>query len=307
MSTHPARTAAEGVRAERALEEGRGAYVCVTAFTDPGCPWAWSAEPFRWRLSWLYGGALDWQLRMVVLSESPQDNVERGFTPQMLADGSAQIARDHGMPIDTRVPPRVGATLPACRAVVAARMHSPASAQRLFRALQIRNFAGELLDERATIERAARAAGLDPEELFEWERHPAVLDELAEDMRLARQPLAAARVLDHKLANWSGGRRYTCPSFELCRKADDVRIAVPGFQPFAAYDVITANLVPAVDRRPNPTSVEEVLDWAGEPLATQEVAVVCDIPFDEARAELGRVAVEWHMGADGLWALSAPP
>ena len=186
-------------------------------------------------------------------------------------------------------------------------MHAPASAQRLFRALQIRNFAGELLDERATIERAARAAGLDPEELFEWERDPAVRDQLAEDMRLARQPLAAARVLDHKLANWSGGRRHTCPSFELCRKADDVRIAVPGFQPFAAYDVITANLVPAVDRRPNPTSVEEVLDWAGEPLATQEVAVVCDIPFEEARAELGRVAVEWHMGADGLWASSAPP
>ena len=134
-----------------------------------------------------------------------------------------------------------------------------------------------------------------------------VLEELAEDMRLARQPLAAARVLDHKLANWSGGRRYTCPSYEMCRKADDVRIAVPGFQPFASYDVITANLVPAVDRRPDPTSVEEVLRWAGEPLATQEVAVVCDIPFEEARAELGRVAVERHMGADGLWSLSVPP
>ena len=26
-----------------------------------------------------------------------------------------------------------------------------------------------------------------------------------------------------------------------------------------------------------------------------------------ARAELGRVGVEWHMGADGLWVLSAPP
>jgi hypothetical protein len=244
---------------------------------------------------------------MVVLSESPQDNVERGFTPEMLAERSAQIAREHGMPIDARIRPRVPATLPACRAVVATRLHAPTHAWPLFRALQIRNFAGDLLDEPGTIERAARAAGLDPEQLFEWEREPAVLDELAEDMRLARQPLAAARVLDHKLANWSGGRRYTCPSYELCRKADDIRIAVPGFQPFAAYDVITANLLPAVDRRPNPTSVEEVLAWAGVPLATQEVAVVCDIPFEEARAELGRVGVEWHMGADGLWVLSAPP
>lgn len=27
--------------------------VRVTEFTDPACPWAWSAEPFRRRLEWL--------------------------------------------------------------------------------------------------------------------------------------------------------------------------------------------------------------------------------------------------------------
>ena len=297
-------TTGEGVRAERALEEGRGAAVCITKFTDPGCPWAWSAEPFRWRLTWLYGNALDWRLRMVVLSERAQDNVDRGFTPEMLAESSGRIARDHRMPIDTRIRPRVPATLPACRAVVAARVHAPELAQRLFRALQIRNFAGELFDEQETIDNAARAAGIEPEELFEWERDAEVLEELEEDMRLARQPLAAARVLDHKLANWSGGRRYTCPSYELCRRSDEVKIAVPGFQPFAAYDVVTANLVPGENRRPAPSSVEEVLRWADEPLATQEVAVVCEISFEEARAELGRVAVERHIGADGLWSLT---
>jgi protein-disulfide isomerase-like protein with CxxC motif len=307
VSTRSVGTAAEGVRSERALEESRGAAVCITKFTDPGCPWAWSAEPFRWRLEWLYGSALDWKLRMVVLSERAQDNIERGFTPEMLAEASAQIARDHRMPIDTRLRPRMPATLPACRAVVATRVHAPQRAQPLLRALQIRNFSGELFDEPEAIEGAARDVGIAPDELFGWERDPAVLEELEQDMRLARQPLPAARVLDHKLANWSGGRRYTCPSYELVRRADDVRIAVPGFQPFAAYDVITANLAPGLDRRPPPSSVEEVLRWAGEPLATQEVAVVCDIPFEEARAELGRVAVERHVGADGLWSLSAPP
>ena len=307
MSTGSARTAAEGVRSQYALGESRGAAVCITKFTDPACPWAWSAEPFRWRLAWLYGSALEWKLRMVVLAERAQDNVERGITPEMVAEGSAAIARDHKMPIDTRLRPRVPATLPACRAIVATRVRAPARAQALLRALQIRNFAGELLDEPATIEGAARDVGIEPEALFEWERDPMVLEELDDDMRLARQPLAAARVLDHKLANWSGGRRYTCPSYEVVRRADDVRIAVPGFQPFATYDVVTANLVPGVDRRPAPSSVGEVLRWAGEPLATQEVAVVCDIPFEEARAELGRVAVERHVGADGLWSLSAPP
>jgi predicted DsbA family dithiol-disulfide isomerase len=296
-------TPGEGVRTERALEESRGAAVCITKFTDPACPWAWSAEPFRWRLAWLYGNALDWRLRMVVLSERAQDNVDRGFTPDMLAESSGQIARDHRMPIDARLKPRVPATLPACRAVVAARVHAPDRAQRLFRALQIRNFAGELFDEQETIDGAARDAGIEPEELFEWERDRAVLEELEEDMRLARQPLPAARVLDHKLANWSGGRRYTCPSYELCRRSDEVKIAVPGFQPFAAYDVVTANLVPGENRRPAPNSVEDVLRWADEPLATQEVAVVCEISFEEARADLGRVATERHIGADGLWSL----
>ena len=59
------------MRSEQALEEGRGAYVCITKFTDPGCPWAWSAEPFRWRLAWLYAGAIDWRVPMIVLAESP--------------------------------------------------------------------------------------------------------------------------------------------------------------------------------------------------------------------------------------------
>jgi hypothetical protein len=110
-------------------------------------------------------------------------------------------------------------------------------------------------------------------------------------------------VLDEKLANWSGGRRYTCPSYEIVRVADGVKIAVPGFQPFAVYDVVTANLVPGLDRRDPPESVEEVLAWTGTPLATKEVAVVCDIGFAEARERLGRAAVEQHVGADGFWTL----
>jgi hypothetical protein len=111
-------------------------------------------------------------------------------------------------------------------------------------------------------------------------------------------------VLDHKLANWSGGRRYTCPSYEIVRVKDGVRIAVPGFQPWAVYDVVTANLVPGSERRDPPDSVEEVLRWTGTPLATKEVAVVCDTDFADARERLGRVADEQHVGADGFWTLN---
>ncbi len=79
---------------------------------------------------------------------------------------------------------------------------------------------------------------------------------------------------------------------------------MPGFQPFAVYDVVTANLVPGVDRRPPAESVEEVLAWTGTPLATKEVAVVCDFDFATARERLGRVADEQHVGADGFWSLN---
>ena len=301
----------EGVRSERALAPARArqALLTITEFSDPGCPWAWSAEPSRRRLMWMYGDAIEWRLRMVVLSERPEDYEEGGLTPEKLAHGSRSIAREHRMPIDTRVRERMHATLPACRAVVATRRHAPERERALFRELQIRNFSGALLDEPPTIERAALAAGLDPDELFAWTRDPLVLEELEEDRRAARRPVPAAAVLDHKLADWDGGRRYTCPSYEIVRadggSPPSHPAVAPGFQPFSTYDVLTANLAPEIARRATPASVVEVLRWAAEPLATAEVAAVCEIDFEDAREELGRVALERHVGSDGLWSLPA--
>jgi hypothetical protein len=151
--------------------------------------------------------------------------------------------------------------------------------------------------------RRRRDAGIDPDELERWIADPATEEALREDMAAARAPMPAALVLDERLANWSGGRRYTCPSYEIERLADGVRIAVPGFQPFQVYDVITANLLPGVRRAEPPGSAEEVLRWTGTPLASKEVAVVRDIRLEDAREELGRVAEEEHVGADGFWTL----
>lgn len=278
--------------------------VCITEYTDPGCPWAYSAEPFRRRLTWLYGDRLEWRVKLVGLAESPDEYLKKGFTPEKQARSFASIARDHGMPIDSSVRPRMAATMPACRAVVAARLRAPEAQRALLRRLRIRHFSGELLDEPETIHGAARDAGIDPTDLDRWTAEPAVEEALREDMAAARHPMSAARVLDAKLANWSGGRRYTCPSYEIVRTADGVRIAVPGFQPFAVYDVVTANLVPGVDRREAPDDVAEVLRWAGTPLASKEVAVVCDISVQDAREALGRVADEQHVGFDGFWSLN---
>jgi predicted DsbA family dithiol-disulfide isomerase len=277
--------------------------VRITEYTDPACPWAYSAEPFRRRLSWLYGDQLEWDVRLVGLSDDPKAMEAHGF--EVLSNNYKKISHDHRMPIDTRVRERLAASIPACRAVVAAKLHAPAQMRALLRRLRVRNFSGELLDADTTIDGAAADAGIDPAQLRTWMAGEDVAAALSDDMAAARRPLPAARVLDAKLANWSGGRRYTCPSYEIERVADGVRIAVPGFQPFAVYDVITANLLPHLERRSAPDDVEEVLAWTGTPLASIEVAVVCDIPFEDARERLGRVAVEHPVGFDGFWTLAA--
>jgi predicted DsbA family dithiol-disulfide isomerase len=279
--------------------------VLITEYTDPACPWAYSAEPFRRRLNWLYGDRLRWETCMVVLAEDPAEYLERDFTPERQSAAFARISRDHGMPIDTHVRPRMATTAPACRAVVAARLHAPQAERRLLRRLRIRHFAGELLDEPETVAGAGRDAGLDPAELERWMAGDDVARALERDRARSREPMPAARALDHKLANWSGGRRYTCPSYEIVRLSDGVKIAVPGFQPFAAYDVVLANLLPDAERHEPPERVEDVLAWTGTPLATKEVAVVCDIDVARAREALGRVAVETHLGFDGLWSQAA--
>jgi predicted DsbA family dithiol-disulfide isomerase len=271
------------------------AAVQITEYTDPGCPFAFSAEPHRWRLRWRYGDQLEWRLRMVVLSETTEDYAAKGLTAEILASGNDRLAREHGMPMDTRVKPRLWATAPACRAVVAAREHAPELEWLLLRRLRVRNFEGALLDEEATIAGAAADVGLDPDALARWMASVS----LEEDMRAARSPSPAALAQPHKLAAWAGGMRYTCPSYEL-----STGHSIPGFQPWPAYEIALANAAPELERREPPTDVAELLRWAGTPLASAEVAAVMEIDRFAAREALGRVAVEHHVGADGFWTLT---
>ena len=282
--------------------------ITITHYTDPGCPFAWSAEPARRRLQWLYGDQLQWRLRMVGLTERPEDYIDKGFTPERQSTAFERLAEAHGMPMDTSLRPRMAATMPACRAVVAVRRHAPEQEAAMLRALRVLHFSGELLDDPGTLATAAQRAGLDPADLENWLAEPETEALLAEDLGQARTPTPAALALSHKLApSGDDGHRYTCPSYELERASDGASLSAPGFQPTLAYEVAIANLAPELTRRDDPENVAEVLEWAGEPLATAEIAAVCGIDLDEAREQLGRVANEQHIGSDGLWALEPVP
>src|SRR3954468_19452547 len=92
--------------------------VALTLFTDPACPFAFSAEPVRWRLRWHYGERLAWKTPMIVLTLEPGE-------AEKLAEGAPGLQRVHGMPIHPAPYARPASSEPACRAVVAARIHAP--------------------------------------------------------------------------------------------------------------------------------------------------------------------------------------
>jgi len=268
----------------------------LSHFTDPACPFAFSAEPVRWQLRWHYGDQLAWRTRMIVLTLEPGE-------AERLAEGAPNLQRRFGMPIDPAPYPRPASSEPACRAVVAARLNAPAAEEPLLRRLRVRTMAGGLLDDPQLIAAAARDVELGPTELAAWcataETHAA----LQADVEAARSPSAAARALDHKLGGPPEGRRYTAPSYEFAH-GNGMTATVPGFNPVEAYETAIANLAPELVRRKHPGSAAELLAWAGEPLATAEVAAVLAVDTTRARTELSKVARPTPVGADFYWTLN---
>src|SRR3954468_21238549 len=134
----------------------------VTHFTDPGCPWAWSASPAHAVLRWRYGEALRWRLVMIGLTEHADQYLARGYSPARQARGYQRFRR-YGMPLSTQPRRRISATARACRAVVATRLLDAPREDEVLRALQLGMFTGALvLDEDADIALALeRVSGLD--------------------------------------------------------------------------------------------------------------------------------------------------
>jgi 2-hydroxychromene-2-carboxylate isomerase len=225
----------------------------ITLFTDPACPFAFSAETVRLRLLWLYGEGLSWRPRMIVLSREAGEG-------EKLAGGAPGLQRKFGMPIDPAGHARAFSTEPASLAFVAARLRAPERAEALLRALRTRIMVGELPDEEATIDAAAREAGLDPEALRRWGAGEDARAALEEDAAAARAPSPAALALDHKLSGPAGERRYSAPSYELRREGEGgCTVAIPGFHRAETYEAAIANLDPTLRRRPAPGTLRELL------------------------------------------------
>jgi 2-hydroxychromene-2-carboxylate isomerase len=258
----------------------------ITLFTDPACPFAFSAEPIRRRLQWHYGDQLAWDVRMIVLTREPGE-------AEKLAQGAPGLQRRFGMPIDPAPYVRPSSSEPACLAVVAARRHAPALAERLLRHLRMRTMLGGLLDDPALIAAAAEDAGIDPGDLQRWSAQ--AHDALEDDIAAARNPTPAARALDHKLGGPPHERRYTAPSYEIGA------VALPGLTPVEAHEAAIAAAAPELVRRPKPECVEALLESADYPFATAEVALIMQLDLQATHAALARAARPIAAGADFYW------
>jgi hypothetical protein len=262
----------------------------IELFTDPACPFAFSAEPIRQRLRWHYGEQLRWVTRMIVLTREPGE-------AEKLAEGAPGLQARHGMPIDPSPYPRPASSEPACLAFVAARLHAPDRADSLLRRLRVLVMQGGLIDDPALIRAAAADVAIEPDALADWCRTEAARTALEDDAAAARHPSPTARALDHKLGGPPHERRYTAPSYLI------EGFSIPGFNPIEVYETAIANRAPGLTRRARPRDAVELLAWADEPLATAEIALVMQADAGQVRRALEGTAIWSPAGADGYWSV----
>jgi 2-hydroxychromene-2-carboxylate isomerase len=287
----------------------------VTHYSDPGCPFAYSASPALAVLHWRYGEQLDWRLVTIGLAEDPQRYVDAGYTPTKMTIGNQQRFRRYGMPLLMEPRTRVAATARACRAIVAARRLHPGSEERVLRALQLGWFTTTLLlDEDEAIAAALqRVEGIDVPAIVAAIDEQQTVSEYEDDKAQTRRAEGSPTEAQGKARQTDGPVRYSAPSL-VFEAADGRSLEAGGFQTIEAYDVLVANLDPTLQRKAPPEQEIDVLRAFPDGLVTQEVAAIMaqnNAPVDRDASEraliqlLGDGAVRREpLADDALWRLA---
>jgi 2-hydroxychromene-2-carboxylate isomerase len=282
----------------------------VDCFSDPGCPWGYSANPAFAVLQWRYGDQLDWRLVTIGLTESGRQYEQRGYTAVRMAHGNRRFRR-FGMPFAIQPRERVLGTGRACRAIVATRQIAPDREWAAYRALQFAWFNTTLmLDEDDGIAAALSSVDdLDVPAVMAAIDSDAVGHAYEADRAQARRAAGTPTEFQGKSAATDGPVRYTAPSLVFSR--DGQRLEAGGFQPVEAYDVLVANLDPTLSRRGPLEDVAEALDRFPDGLTTQEVGELMRAGNDSVDREAAEAALveltakggvaRLPLGDDALW------
>jgi protein-disulfide isomerase-like protein with CxxC motif len=286
----------------------------ATLFSDPACPWAYSATPFLTSLRWRYGDQIEWSLVTIGLRDEVSDLAGNGYTPaRQLAH--QRLFRDRfGMPMSLEARARLTASGRACRAVVATRLAHPGSEFSALRALAFAYFTTALLmDEDYALESALGGLeGVDGAAVVAALDSAAVSEAYEADKARARSAGGGPTDFQGKAAlSQEGLVRYTAPSV-LFETEDGRSLECGGFQPLEAYDVVIANLDTSLQRQGPPADGPlALLASFPEGLCTQEVALALAgnlAPVDRAGAEdallelvSAGAATREPLGDDALW------
>ena len=286
--------------------------VQATLYTDPVCPWAYSASPALRVLEWRFGEQLAWRLVVIGLREQVSEAAARSYDPARSLHGHATFRQRYGMPFGLVPKPRQAATGRGCRAIVAARLLEPGSEWRVLRALQLANFTSPLLlDDDELIRGALRAApDVDADAIVDRLDDPEVVEEYARDRAEARTAAGTAAEAQDKTSTSDGPVRFTAPSVVFER--DGRRLVAGGWQPILAYDVLLANLDPTLVRRPPPDTPLPLLERFPDGLTTAEVAALLAVgadpiaDLDGTERHLLELAAEGEivrvpLGQDAVW------
>jgi 2-hydroxychromene-2-carboxylate isomerase len=288
--------------------------IAVTHFTDPGCPFAYSASPALAVLRWRYGAQLDWRLVTIGLAEDPQRYIDAGYTPTRMSVSNIHFRR-YGMPFLSEPRARIAATSRACRVIVATRLLLPGREDEVLRALQLAWFTttlvldedealGAVLSELSGLDAGALVAAIDDER---------TIAAYEADKLETRTAEGGATHLQGKARQTDGPVRYSAPSL-VFESESGQRLEAGGFQPIEAYDVVVANLDPKLERRDPAADPLAALGAFPTALATQEVAAIMAQNNQEPDREaaerallelLGEGAVRRQaVGDDALWQLA---
>lgn len=262
-------------------------------YTDPVCPWSWAFEPSFRRLLWEFEGQLEIEYVMCGMRREVED-------PVHVALQALEAAADSGMPVDARIwidhPP--GSSHPACIAVKAAAEQG--AAERYLRRLREGLFCRRRkLDNADALTDEARVVdGIDLDRFRIDLRSHATLEAFGADLERARA------VSDEHHAE--GSERVKLPSLEFVDADGDVH----GAYGYNEYGLVRERALAAgaESAQGQVPSLERALSRFA-PMATVEVAAVCQLAGPPARAELWRLATEWRLRtepvmSDVLWSLA---
>jgi 2-hydroxychromene-2-carboxylate isomerase len=250
--------------------------VDVIHFTDPSCPWAYSAEPLMRALQWRFGDGLRWRTVVIGLSEDTSRSQASGYTPERRVQSWLGFQRRFGMPVLAEPRSRLISSGRACRAVVAARAQSLELSDALLRRIRLAWFTSTLLldEDEALATVAALVPGLDVARVISGIDDPAIEAAYQADRAETRsaQQQGQPAIAQGRTAASDGPERFTAPSI-LFRSGERALVA-GGWQPLGAYDVCIANLEPSLPRR-GAATVAEALAAFPAGLTTVELARVC--------------------------------